>query len=344
MSLPRARIVSTGAAFPDRVIKNDDLRQWMDTSDEWIRIRCGIQERRVCAPGEATSDLMARAAVVALDRAGWAPESVDMILAATSTPDYLLFPSTGCLVQKKIGATGAFAFDMNAACSGFAYGLSIAQQYIRTGDAKRVLLLGGDVMSRYLDLRDRTTGIIFGDGAGAVCLEPDETGRGVHATHLVSMGEHEDLLKVEVGGSALPGPSPWAARTTEPADWASFTGEAPDPTCIRMAGREIFKHAVSSLAEVTETVLAKAGITVADVSWVVPHQANLRIVEAVRKRLGMPEEKFVINLDRYGNTSAGTIPTALDELVASGRLEAGQWLVLVAFGAGLTYGAAVVRW
>lgn len=342
--IPRARFISTGAAFPERVLSNDDLKQWMDTSDEWIRIRCGIRERRIAAPDEATSDLMARAGAEALERAGWAPDSVEMVVACTSTPDYLLFPSTACLVQKKLGLTGAFAFDMNAACSGFAYGISMANNYIRAGEVKRVLLLGGDVMSRYLDLRDRTTGIIFGDGAGAACLEADTSGRGVHATHLVAMGEHEDLLKVPVGGSAQPGVAPWAARAMGDPDWSAFSDEAPDPTCIRMAGREIFRHAVGSLAEVTQTVMDKAGITAADVSWVVPHQANLRIIDAVRKKLDIDPERIAINLDRYGNTSAGTIPTALNDLLEAGRLTEGQWVVMVAFGAGLTYGAAAVRW
>ena len=340
----RARFISTGSAFPERVITNDDLKQWMDTSDEWIRIRCGIRERRVAAPGEATSDLMARAGKIAMERAGWAPDSVDMVLACTSTPDYLLFPSTACLVQKKLGIKGGFAFDMNAACSGFAYGVSVANNYIRVGEAKRVLLLGGDVMSRYLDLRDRSTGIIFGDGAGAACLEADDTGRGVHATHLVAMGEHEDLLKVPVGGSAQPGVAPYAARTTDDPDWSDYSDEAPDPTCIRMSGREVFRHAVGSLAQVTKTVIEKAGITTEDVSWVVPHQANLRIIDAVRKKLKLDPERIAINLDRYGNTSAGTIPTALNDLLEAGKIEPGQWIILVAFGAGLTYGAAAVRW
>ena len=198
-------------------------------------------------------------------------------------------------------------------------------------------------MSRYLDLRDRGTGIIFGDGAGAACLEADDSGRGVWATHLQAMGDYEDLLKVPVGGSARPGPAPYAAKTLGDPDWSDYPDEAPDPTCIRMAGREVFKHAVGSLSEVTLTVLKKAGVALGDVSWIVPHQANLRIIDAVRKKLGVDEDRFAINLDRYGNTSAATIPTALDELWASGRLKEGQWVVMVAFGAGLTYGAAVVK-
>lgn len=340
----RAGFVSTGSAFPERVLTNDDLKQWMDTSDEWITIRCGIRQRRIAAPDEATSDFMARAAQEALQRAGWLATDVEMIIAATSTPDHLLFPSTGCLVQKKIGATQAFAFDMNAACSGFAYGVSIADKYIRTGDVRRILLIGGDVMSRYLDLRDRTTGIIFGDGAGAVCIEATGDGRGVYASHLVSMGEFEDLLKVPVGGSAHPYPDPYAAKSSPGVDWSQFGEEAPGPTCIHMAGREIFRHAVGSLAEVTRTVIERAGITAGDVSWVVPHQANQRIVEAMAKKLDFPMERVAINLDRYGNTSAGTIPSALHELVMRGQLQRGQWVVLTAFGAGLTYGAAALKW
>ncbi len=328
-----SRITGTGSAFPERRVTNDELSKTLDTNDEWIRERTGIRERRVSEPGnpaEQNSSLGARAALRALEMAGKRPEDVDAIFYATCTPDTPI-PSTACWVQKKLGAHRAWAIDLNAACSGFVFGLSSADQFIRTGAVKTALVIGADVLSSTTDWSDRTSCILFGDGAGAAVVErPDaDNAHRVLSSHLQTDGELWELFHTPAGGSNL-----------------EVTPEVYEQKLhkMKMKGKEIFKVAVRTLSDFALRAAEANGMNLGDIDWVVPHQANLRIIEAVAKRLDLHMEKMIVNIDRYGNTSAATVPTALDEAVRDGRIKSGQVVLLDVFGAGLTYGSVLLRW
>ena len=319
-----ARIAGTGGYLPERVLANDELARTVDTTDEWIRERTGIRERRIAAPGETTCDLAEHAARRALDAAGFEASSLDLIVVGTTTPDRV-YPSTACRLQARLGAQGGAAFDVQAVCTGFVYALGVAEKFVRTGDAKRALVVGADVHSRLLDWNDRGTCILFGDGAGAVALEAAAK-PGVMTTHLHADGTGEELLYVE--GSVEDGydhPAQTAART-------------------RMRGNEVFKRAVKALGGIVDETLDTNGLGRADVDWLVPHQANLRIIDATARRLRMPMDRVVVTVDRHGNTSAGSVPLALDEAVRDGRIRRGDLLLLEAFGGGFTWGSALVRY
>ncbi len=331
MTTQRARyaaITGWGMAVPDRVVTNAELAHTLDTSDEWIRSRTGIAERRIAAPTEPTSLFATRAARAALAAAGIDPAQVDLVIVATCTPD-LPFPATACRVQADLGSRHAGAFDVVAACSGFVYGLSVATSMIQSGAHDTVVLVGADLFSRILNWQDRATCVLFGDGAGAVVLEASTAPAGALHTLLRSRGEDESLMEIAAGGTRLPlTPELFAAQQH------TFT----------MQGREVFRFAVREMADLALETLAQADVSLADVRLVVPHQANLRILDALAKRLALPPERIVANLDRYGNTSAASIPIALHEAAASGRLAAGDLLLLLAAGGGLTWGASLVRW
>jgi 3-oxoacyl-[acyl-carrier-protein] synthase-3 len=321
----RARVIGTGAYLPARVMTNDDLARIVDTSDAWIVERTGIRERHIAAEGELTSDLASAAARAALVSADLRPASLDLIVVATSTPDHT-FPACAAAVQQKLGALRATAFDLQAVCSGFIYALAVAEKFLVTGQARTALVLGAETFSRLLDWRDRTTCVLFGDGAGAVVLRAEQgTGtpfdRGVLATHLGTDGRHYGDLYVDGGPSST-----------------GTTGH------LRMNGREVFRHAIQTLTAASQRVLDAAGLTIEDVDWLVPHQANRRILDGVAKRLGIAEDRVLITVDRHANTSAASIPLALAEAAADGRLRTDQLLVLNAMGGGFTWGSALVRW
>lgn len=320
-----ARIAGTGSYLPERVLTNDELARRVDTTDEWIRERTGIRERRIAAPDETTCDLAERAARRALEAAGLDGAELDLIVVGTTTPDRV-YPSTACRLQARLGAGGGgAAFDVQAVCTGFVYALGVAEKFVRTGAAARALVVGADVHSRLLDWEDRGTCILFGDGAGAVVLEAASE-PGVLSTHLHADGRGERLLYVE--GSVEDGydhPAQRAART-------------------RMQGNEVFKRAVKALGGIVDDTLAANRLERGDLDWLVPHQANLRIIEATARRLGMPMERVVVTVDRHGNTSAGSVPLALDEAVRDGRVRRGHLLLFEAFGGGFTWGSALVRY
>ncbi|WP_038168277.1 beta-ketoacyl-ACP synthase III [Verrucomicrobium sp. BvORR106] len=324
-------IIGTGSYMPARVLTNHDLEKLVETSDEWITTRTGIKERRIAAPEETTSDMAAEAARRALHTAGVKPEEVDLIIVATVTPD-MFFPSTACFVQKKIGATNAVGFDISAACSGFLYALQTARHFINGGPRKTALVIGAEKLSSLINWTDRNTCVLFGDGAGAAVLrwddQPEAPGR-VISSFMGTDGNLADLLKVPGGGTALP-----------------ITAENVHlrPNTIHMEGRETFKHAVTRMCQASEKALKEAGLTAQDVKLVIPHQANARIISAIAERLGVPEERTFINLDKYGNTSAATIPVCLDEANRSGRIQRGDILLLVAFGGGFTWASTVIKW
>jgi 3-oxoacyl-[acyl-carrier-protein] synthase-3 len=320
-----SRIAGTGSYLPENVVTNDDLAKVVDTSDEWIAARTGIRQRHIAAEGETTSDLAYHASVRALEAAGVKPEELDLIVLGTTTPD-LIFPSTACLLQERLGANGCGAFDVNAACSGFLFALSVADKFIRTGDAKTVLVVGAETLTRMVDWEDRTTCVLFGDGAGAVVLKAD-TETGILSTHLHADGGKKELLWNPVGVSV-----------------GFKENEKNAGVVIRMAGSEVFKHAVKALDAVVDEALSANGLDRHDLDWLIPHQANLRIIEATRKRLDMPEEQVVVTVDRHGNTSSGSVPLALDEAVRSGKVKRGQLVLLEAFGGGFTWGSALLRY
>ncbi len=321
-------IAGTGMYVPERVLTNHDLARMVDTSDDWIRERTGIQERRIAGPGEASSDLAVIAARRALASAGLTAGDVDQIIVATTTPDRFL-PSCACTVQAKLGATRAAAYDMFAACTGFIYGLALARGLVGTGMAETVLLIGVETLSRISDYTDRNTCVLFGDGAGAVVLRPCEPGQGLLALSMHSDGQQGEMLEVPAGGSSQPTTVETLAQRLH---------------FIHMKGKELFKVAVRAMDESMRDVLEKAGMTAHDIDLLIPHQANLRIIEAVRERLGLPAEKVVVNIQRYGNTSSASIPISLDEMARAGRLWPGQRLGFVAFGGGVTWGASLVNW
>ncbi len=311
----RSRILGCGAALPAQALTNDELaaRFGLDTSDEWIRERSGITRRHLAGPDDSATSLGAAAAREALAHAGVDAAEVDAVIVATATPDSA-FPSTAVRIQAELGMVRGFGFDVSAACTGFVYALSIADAMLRAGNARTVLVIGTEVYSRILDWTDRASCVLFGDGAGAVLLRAEEGERGILSTHLHADGRHAGILHVE--------------GTTGP---------------LRMAGREVFKHAVTKLASVVEEALAANGLARGDVQWLVPHQANIRIIEAMGRKLGLPAERVVVTVDRHANTSAASIPLALAEAVNDGRIKPGDMVLLEAIGGGLTWGAALLR-
>lgn len=324
----RAAITGTGSYLPEHVLTNDDISKLVDTSDEWIFPRTGIHQRHIAAPGENTSDMAAAAGRKALENAGVKPEDIDLLIVATITPDHLL-PSTACYVQTKLGLTNATAFDLVAACSGFIYTIDVGRQYILSGSAKKVLVIGAEKMSALTDWQDRGTCILFGDGAGAVVLEPaKDADTGILASATGTDGSLSKLLFIEAGGSAVP----TTERTLR--ERRGF---------IQMDGHTIFKFAVRNMVQIAEQAIEKAGLTTADIDWIVPHQANMRIIQTAAKNLGIPPEKTVNTIEDTGNTTAGSIPIALHQGVSDGRIKKGDIVLFAAFGAGLTWGATVVR-
>lgn len=321
----RSVVIGTGSYLPSKVVTNEELSETLDTSDAWIVARTGIHERRIAADDQATSDLAYEAASRAVEAAGLTAEDIDLIVLATATPDST-FPATATRVQAKLGAHNAFAFDVQAVCAGFVYALSVADNFLQLGKAKRALVIGAETFSRILDWTDRGTCVLFGDGAGAVVIEAQEskgtTGdRGVLSCHLHSDGRLYDLLYVDGGVS-----------TTQTAGH------------LRMAGQEVFKHAVTKLSAVLEEGLEATGLSSADIDWFVPHQANRRIIEAMARKLGITGEKVILTVGRHANTSAASIPLALDEGVKDRRIKRGDIVVLEAIGGGLAWGSAVIRW
>lgn len=323
----KSRITGTGSYVPVKVLTNADLERMVATSDEWIRERTGIRERHIAGAGEACSDLAVQAGKRALAAAGLPATELDMVLVATCTGDYPL-PSTACLVQHQLGATKAAACDIAAACCGFVYALSVADAYVKAG-MRHVLVIGSEVMSAITDWTDRNTCILFGDGAGAAVVSASDGERGILSTHLRSDGNLNELIAVPGGGSRMPPSQKTVAERMQ---------------CIKMKGHETFKVAVRNLEEIARETLAANHLRVEDLDLYVPHQANFRILTAVMERLGLPEEKVMFNLDRYGNTSAASIPIALDEAVRAGRIRDGSLVMLGAFGAGLTWASAMIRW
>ncbi len=321
-------IAGTGSYLPDRILTNADLMEIVDTTDEWIVSRTGIRQRHRASDDEATSDLATAAALKALEMAGKEPGDLDLIIVATITPDHF-FPSTAALVQRNIGATKAAAFDLEAACTGFIYGLSVADQFIKTGMYETILVVGAEVLSRYIDWEDRTTAVLFGDGAGAAVLVPSQDSSQIISTHLHCDGSMMDLLFAPGGGSRMP---------------PSYEVIDKKLNTVKMKGNETFKVAVSKLSEVVDEVLKHNNITEDEIDFLVPHQANLRIILAVARKLKFPADKVVITVDRHGNTSAASIPLALDDAIRSEAIVRGDTVLLEAFGGGLTWGAALVRW
>ena len=329
----RSEIIGCGSYLPERVVTNAELSAKLDTTDEWITSRTGIRQRHLAADGELTSDLALKAAERALEAAGVSAAEVDMVVLATSTPD-LTFPATATKVQYRLGMANGAAFDIQAVCSGFVFGLSVADNFIKTGQCKTILLIGAETFSRILDWEDRSTCVLFGDGAGAVVLRAGQDdsdanlgetghnrGRGVLSTHLHSDGATNDLLYVDGGPSST-----------------QTVGH------LRMNGREVFRHAVNNFTSIVEEALEANGLSADDIDWVVPHQANKRILDGTRRKLGLPAEKIVITVDRHANTSAASIPLALDEAIRDGRIKQGDLVMMLAMGGGLTWGAGLVRW
>jgi 3-oxoacyl-[acyl-carrier-protein] synthase-3 len=323
-----ARITGTGSFVPKKVITNIDLEKLVDTTDQWITERTGIKERRIAEKGQATSDLAYEASRKALKAARLGPDALDLIIVATMTPDMIL-PSVSCVLQEKLGAKKAAAFDIYAACSGFIYGMSVADAYIRSGIYKNILLVGAEVLSRFTDWEDRSTCILFGDGAGAAVIQRHAGKRGILSTHLHSEGSLGDLIHVPAGGSQHPASHDTIRRRMH---------------FIKMKGNETFKAAVRALEGVVQEALEHNNVKAAQIDYLVPHQANLRIIQAMAQRLNMPMEKVVLTLPKYGNTSAASIPMALDEAARDGRIQKNHLLLFEAFGGGLTWASALVRW
>lgn len=326
------KIAGTGSYVPERVLTNADLEKMVDTTDEWILSRTGIRERRIAAPAEATSHMATKAAQRAMEAAGITADQIDLIIVATITPD-TFFPSTACHVQRNLGATRAVAFDVSAACAGFLYAMQIARHFINSGNRKVALIIGADKLSGITNWKDRNTCVLFGDGAGAAILTAkpadDADDSGLLSSIMASDGRLTDILSVPGGGSAIP-------ITPENADQRLNT--------IHMMGKEVFKAAVKNTCEACETAIERAGLTAENISLLIPHQANVRIVDAIRERLGLPAERAFLNLHKYGNTSGAAIAIALDEAVRSGAVKKGDNILLVAFGAGFAWAASVIRW
>lgn len=323
-------ILGTGSYAPERVLTNEDLAKVVETSDEWIRTRTGIRERRIAGENEQVSDMGVRAAQRALDDAGLKPADIDLLVVATVTPD-MPMPASACFIQHKLGVpTTAACFDLNAACSGFIYALDTACAMVASGRYKKALVIGVEKLSAVVDWQDRTTCVLFGDGAGAAVVgTSNDPQRGLIGTRLGAFGDGAELLYISHGGSRSP---------------ATAESLANHDHCIRMKGKEVFKLAVRAMDEAARDILEQHGIRADQISLVIPHQANLRIIESISQYLELPMERFFVNVDRYGNTSAASIPLALDEARRAGRIKPGDLTLLVAFGAGLTYGSALIRW
>jgi 3-oxoacyl-[acyl-carrier-protein] synthase-3 len=321
-------IIGTGSYVPEKIITNADLSQMVDTSDEWITTRTGIKERRIAAKGEDTSDMAAKAALKAVEQARISPKEIDLILVATATPD-MLFPATACFVQKKIGATNAACLDISAACAGFLFGLEIAQQFITSHTHDTVLVIGAEKLTSITNWTDRNTCVLFGDGAGAAILRHRGSAHGVISTHIGSDGRYSDILFMPGGGSRCP-------ITRDNVDRHLVT--------IHMTGKEVYKQAVTAMLNAAKKVLEQAGLSIEDISCVIPHQANVRIIEAIADRLRISRDKMFVNLDRYGNTSAAAVAIALDEANRSGRIKAGDYVLMVVFGGGLTWASTILEW
>ncbi len=326
--LKRAGIIGTGSCLPDRIMTNHEFEEIVDTNDEWIKSHTGISERRFSDEKTATSDLSTTAALRALESAKLKPEDIDLIIVATVTPD-MVFPSTACIVQNNIGAVNAAAFDLEAACIGFLYGLAVAENFVMTGYYRNVLVIGAETLSKICDLKDRNTCVIFGDGAGAAVVSEVPEEYGILSTYMGADGSGGDLLKIPAGGSRLP-------ATVETVQEGLHY--------IKMDGSKVFKFAVKVMGEAAEKALEKCGLGKDEVDYLIPHQANIRIIDAAVKRLKMPEEKVYVNIDKYGNMSAASVAVALDEASRKGLLKDGDVVVLVGFGGGLTWGAAVLKW
>ncbi len=325
MTITRSLVRGVGGYLPERILTNDELSKQVDTSNEWIVQRTGIKQRYVAAEGEFTSDLAAKAAKSAMDAAGLTISDIDMIIVATTTPD-MTFPATAALVQLKLGMTHGMAFDLQAVCSGFVYAITTADQYLKGGMARRALVIGAETFTRILDWNDRTTCVLFGDGAGAVVLEAcqlpdDQADQGILAARLRCDGRQWDKLYTDGGVSST-----------------QTTGH------VRMQGREVFKHAVSMISDVVEGVLHDAGYSAEQLDWFIPHQANKRIIVSAGKRIGIPPEKTIVTVDKHANTSAASVPMALNEAVRDGRIKPGDLVMLEAMGGGFTWGASLIRW
>jgi len=324
----RAKIIGTGSCLPDKELTNFDIEKIVDTNNEWIVERTGISSRRVASKDEAASDLAFAASQRALKEAGVKPEELDLILVGTFTGD-APFPTVGNILQARLGAVNAVGFDVSATCSGFLYVLSVVDAYVKSGRYKKILAVGVDVLSKFLDWTDRGTCILFGDGAGAAVIEPSENSSGIIDVNIGSDGTLGDMLYLPGGGSRMPASSETIAR-----------GEH----YIKMNGNEVFKVAVKTMERISIEILENNKVDPSDIAIMIPHQANVRIIQAVAKRLNMPMEKVFINLDKYGNTSAGTIPIAIDEAVRGGRVKKGDIILMAAFGGGLTWGSAIYQW
>jgi 3-oxoacyl-[acyl-carrier-protein] synthase-3 len=318
-----SRIAGTGSYLPERVVSNQDLEKMMDTTDEWIRERTGIKRRHLAADGETTSDLALAAAGRAIEMADITAEDIDLIVIGTTTPDKV-FPGTACIVQRRMGIRGCGAFDIQAACSGFVYGLDMADRYIRTGAAQNVLVIGAETLSRLTNWEDRTTAVLFGDGAGAVVLQATDE-PGIISTHIHADGQYEDLLQVPQGISN------------------GYDAVRAEEAFIQMNGNAVFRRAVATLDSIARETLDRNGVDKHDLDWFVPHQANLRIISAAAKKLDMPMERVIVTVDEHANTSAASIPLALDAAVRGGRIKRGELLLFEAFGAGFTWGSALLR-
>ncbi len=318
-----SRIAGTGRYLPEKILTNFDLEKIVDTTDEWIRSRTGIKRRHIAADGETTSDLCVNAARAAMESAGVGSDDIDFIVVGTTTPD-LVFPNVGCLVQERLGIRGTTAFSVEAACSGFIYALSIADKYVRSGESKCALVIGAETLSRFVDWNDRDTCVLFGDGAGAVILEPSDE-PGIVSTHLHADGRYKDLLYFPSGVSK------------------GFDGLKSGTDFVKMRGNEVFKLAVTTLERIVNETLAANDLEKSDIDWLIPHQANARIINATAKKLSLPMERVVLTVQDHGNTSAASVPMALDVAVRDGRIKRGETLLLEAFGGGFTWGSALVR-
>jgi 3-oxoacyl-[acyl-carrier-protein] synthase-3 len=327
MSLKRSKIISTGRALPEKVLTNFDLEKIVDTNDEWIVKRTGIKSRHIADQNTATSDLAIEASKKAMEKAGITAEEIDLIMVATVTPD-MIFPSTACIVQEALGAVNAAAFDLETATSGFLYGLTIEDQFINTGMYKKILVIGAETLSKVLDWEDRKTCILFGDGAGAAIVGVSDDESEILSTHLGADGSGADFLAIPAGGSRMPATADTVAKRLH---------------YITMDGSEVFKFAVRKMSSASLLALELAGLDVEDVDFLVPHQANIRIINSAAKKLKLPIDKVHVNLDRLGNISAGSIPIALDEAIEEGKINKGDVVVLVGFGGGLTWGSCVIR-
>ncbi len=319
-----SKIIGTGSYLPEKIVTNADLEKILDTSDQWIQERTGIRERRIAHEDETSSDMAEAAAQNAMDAAGVNPEEIGLLVVGTTTPD-LVFPSTACLIQSRLGLPDCGAMDVNAACSGFMYALSVADKYVRCGDVKKALVIGVDKLTSMLDWNDRGTAVLFGDGAGAVVLEASDE-PGILSTHIHAAGRHADLLGVDVGVGT------------------GFKAEPRGGVLIRMKGNEVFKVAVRTLGRIVDETLAHNNMKKSELDWLIPHQANYRIITATAKKLGMTMDQVVVTVDKHGNTSAASVPLALDEAVRSGKIKRGDVLLLEAFGGGFTWASALVKY